>query len=58
MPRSIEIYSQKVTMDDETFYKYATFEERRSGIQKNIQNDTPKLKTMTACDIKDLGTKA
>lgn len=27
IPRSIEIYSQKVTMDDETFYKYATFEE-------------------------------
>ena len=27
MPRSIEIFSQKVSMDDETFYKYATFEE-------------------------------
>lgn len=27
IPRSIEIFSQKVTMDDETFYKYATFEE-------------------------------
>lgn len=27
MPRSIEIFSQKVVMDDETFYKYATFEE-------------------------------
>lgn len=27
MPRTIEIFSQKVTMDDETFYKYATFEE-------------------------------
>lgn len=27
MPRTIEIYSQKVSMDDETFYKYATFEE-------------------------------
>ena len=26
IPRSIEIFSQKVTMDDETFYKYATFE--------------------------------
>ena len=29
IPRSIEIFSQKVTMDDETFYKYATFEEPR-----------------------------
>ena len=27
IPRTIEIYSQKVTMDDETFYRYATFEE-------------------------------
>lgn len=27
MPRSVEILSQKVTMDNETFYKYATFEE-------------------------------
>lgn len=27
MPRTIEVFSQKVTMDDETFYKYATFEE-------------------------------
>lgn len=27
MPRSIEIFSQKVSMDDETFYKYATFGE-------------------------------
>lgn len=27
IPRSIEIYSQKVTMDDETFYKHATFGE-------------------------------
>lgn len=27
IPRSIEIYSQRVTMDDETFYRYATFEE-------------------------------
>ena len=27
IPRSIETYSQKVSMDDETFYKYATFEE-------------------------------
>lgn len=27
IPRSIEIFSQKVSMDDETFYKYATFEE-------------------------------
>lgn len=27
IPRSIEIYSQRVFMDDETFYKYATFEE-------------------------------
>nr|DAF30182.1 MAG TPA: hypothetical protein [Caudoviricetes sp.] len=27
IPRSIEVYSQKVTMDNETFYKHATFEE-------------------------------
>ena len=27
IPQSIEIYSQKVSMDDDTFYKYATFEE-------------------------------
>lgn len=27
IPRSIEVYSQKATMDDETFNKYATFEE-------------------------------
>lgn len=27
MPRTIEVFSQKVTMDDETFFKYATFEE-------------------------------
>lgn len=27
IPRSIEVYSQKVSMDNETFYKYATFEE-------------------------------
>lgn len=27
IPRSIEIFSQRVSMDDETFYKYATFEE-------------------------------
>lgn len=27
IPRAIEIFSQKVSMDDETFYKYATFEE-------------------------------
>lgn len=27
IPRSIEIYSQKVSMDDETFYQYATFGE-------------------------------
>lgn len=27
MPRTIEVFSQKVTMDDETFYKHATFEE-------------------------------
>ena len=27
MPRSIEIFSQKVSMDEETFYKYATFGE-------------------------------
>lgn len=27
IPRSIEIFSQRVTMDDETFYKYASFEE-------------------------------
>lgn len=26
IPRSIEIYSQKVTMSDEVFYKYGTFE--------------------------------
>lgn len=26
IPRSIEIYSQKVTMSDEMFYKYGTFE--------------------------------
>ena len=27
IPRSIEIFSQKVSMDEETFYKYATFGE-------------------------------
>lgn len=27
IPRSIEIYSQRVSMDDETFYRYGTFEE-------------------------------
>lgn len=27
IPRSIEIFSQKVSMDEETFYKHATFEE-------------------------------
>ena len=27
IPRSIEIFSQKVVMDEETFYKHATFEE-------------------------------
>lgn len=27
IPRSIGIYSQKASMDDETFYRYATFEE-------------------------------
>lgn len=32
IPRSIEIFSQKVTMDDETFYKYATFEEPQKWI--------------------------
>ena len=26
IPRSIEIYSQRVSMDDGTFYKHATFE--------------------------------
>lgn len=26
IPRSIEIFSQKVSMDDETFYRYATFD--------------------------------
>ena len=25
IPRSVEIFSQKVSMDEETFYKYATF---------------------------------
>lgn len=25
IPRSIDIFSQKVTMNEETFYKYATF---------------------------------
>lgn len=29
IPRSIEVYSQRVVMDNETFYKYATFEESR-----------------------------
>lgn len=32
IPRSIEIFSQKITMDDETFYKYATFEEPQKWI--------------------------
>lgn len=32
IPRSIEIFSQKVTMDDETFYKYATFEQPRKWV--------------------------
>lgn len=27
IPRSINIFSQKVSMNEETFYKYATFEE-------------------------------
>ena len=27
IPRSINIFSQKVSMDEETFYKHATFEE-------------------------------
>lgn len=27
IPRSIHIYSQKVTMDEDTFYKHATFED-------------------------------
>ena len=27
IPRSIRIFSQKVSMNEETFYKYATFEE-------------------------------
>lgn len=27
IPRSIEIFSQKVSMDEETFYKYAVFGE-------------------------------
>lgn len=27
IPRSIEIFSQKVTMNEKTFYKYATFGE-------------------------------
>lgn len=59
MPRTIEVFSQKVTMDDETFYKYATFEEpQKWNPEEHEKNDTPKLKTMTACDIKDLGTKA
>lgn len=47
VPRSIEIYSQRVTMDDGTFYKYATFEEpqkwnpeehtkkQHAGVEKN-----------------------
>lgn len=32
IPRSIEIYSQKVSMDNETFYKYASFEEPQKWV--------------------------
>lgn len=32
MPRSIEMFSQRVSMDDETFYKYATFEEPQKWV--------------------------
>lgn len=34
IPRSIEIFSQKVTMDDETFYRYATFEQPRKWVPR------------------------
>lgn len=47
MPRSIEIFSQRVSMDDETFYKYATFgepqrwnpEEHTRNLHAEVAND-------------------
>lgn len=47
IPRSIEIFSQRVSMDDETFYKYATFgepqrwnpEEHTRNLHAEVAND-------------------
>lgn len=43
IPRSIHIFSQKVSMNEETFYKYATFGEPQEWNPEEHTNDTPKI---------------